>query len=77
MISWRSVTLVKFQVRWMNKRYKKKQVYRYMRYSMDFPTRLHEKIKPHLSKDFEIDFTSKETTEKGNHQHNPHKKQIH
>lgn len=28
---------------------------------MDFPTRLNEKIEPHISKDFEIDFTSKET----------------
>ena len=51
-------------MRWIKKRYKKKQEYRYKHYSMDFPTKLNERIEPHQKKDFEIDFTSKETTEK-------------
>ena len=57
--------MVKFQVRWMKKRYLKKKEYRYKHYSLDFPAKLNEKIEPHLNKDFEIeDFTAKETPEK-------------
>ena len=53
--------MVEFQVRWMKKRYKKKE-YRYKRYSMDFPTKLNEKIEPHMTKDFDnVDLTSHET----------------
>ena len=36
--------MVKFQVRWMKKRYQKKKEYRYKHYSLDFPVRLNEKI---------------------------------
>ena len=54
--------MVKFQVRWMKKRYKKKKEYRYKHYSLDFPAKLNEKIEPHMNMDFEIDdFTAKET----------------
>ena len=57
--------MVKFQVRWMKKRYKKKKEYRYKHYSLDFPAKLNEKIEPHMNKDFEIDdFTAKETPKK-------------
>ena len=57
--------MVKFQVRWMKKRYLKKKEYRYKHYSLDFPARLNEKIKPNMKKDFEIDdFTTKETDKK-------------
>ena len=56
--------MVKFQVRWMKKRYKKKKEYCYKHYSLGFPTRLNEKIEPHTNKDFEIDdFTYRETAE--------------
>ena len=48
-------------MRWMKKRYQKKKEYRYKHYSMDFPTKLNEKIEPYISKDFEIDLTAKET----------------
>jgi hypothetical protein len=64
MRSLRVATLVKFQARWMKKRYKNKKEYRYKRYSLGFPARLNEKIEPHTNKDFEIDdFTHKETVE--------------
>ena len=54
--------MVKFQVRWMKKRYQKKKEYRYKHYSLDFPVRLNEKIEPHITKDFDdVDLTSKET----------------
>jgi len=57
--------MVKFQARWMKKRYKKKKEYRYKHYSLDFPAKLNEKIEPHMNKDFEIDdFTAKETAKK-------------
>ena len=57
--------MVKFQVRWMKKRYQKKKEYRYKHYSLGFPVRLNEKIEPNLNKDFEIgDFTTKETAKK-------------
>ena len=57
--------MVKFQVRWMKKRYLQKKEYRYKHYSIDFPARLNEKIEPQMSKDFELDdFTSKETAKK-------------
>ena len=57
--------MVKFQVRWMKKRYLKKKEYRYKHYSLYFPARLNEKIEPHMSKDFQIeDFTAKETAKK-------------
>ena len=56
--------LVKFRVRGMKKRYKKKE-YRYKHYFLDFPAKLNEKIEPHLSKDFEMDeFTAKEKNRK-------------
>ncbi|MEJ5328336.1 MAG: hypothetical protein WHU54_08860 [Candidatus Bathyarchaeia archaeon] len=55
--------MVKFQVRWMKKRYKRTQEYRYKRYSIDFPTRLNEKIEPHMHKNFSIDFAARETPE--------------
>ena len=54
--------MVKFRIRWIKKRYKKKKVYRYKHYSMDFPAKLNEKIDPHHKKAFEVvDFVSKET----------------
>ena len=57
--------MVKFQARWMKKRYLKKKEYRYKHYSLDFPAKLNEKIEPHMSKDFEIeDFTAKDTAKK-------------
>lgn len=57
--------MVKFQVRWMKKRYKKKKEYRYKYYSLYFPAKLNEKIEPHMNMDFEIDdFTAKETAKK-------------
>ena len=56
--------MVKFQVHWMKKRYLKKKEYRYKHYSIDIPVRLNEKIEPQMSKDFEINFTTKETATK-------------
>ena len=57
--------MVKFQMRWMKKRYKKNKEYRYKHYRLDFPTRLNEQIEPHRTKDFEIDdFAYKETAER-------------
>lgn len=47
----------------MKKRYKRTQVYRYKRYSLDFPAELNEKIEPHMHKNFSIDFAAKETPE--------------
>lgn len=55
--------LVKFQARWMKKRYKRNQEYRYKRYSIDFPTWLNEKIEPHMHKNFSVDFAARETSE--------------
>jgi hypothetical protein len=54
--------MVKFQVRWMKKRYQKKKEYRYKHYWLDLPVRLNDKIEPHMTKDFDdVDLTSKET----------------
>jgi hypothetical protein len=55
--------LVKFQVRWIKKHYKR-QEYRYKHYDLGLPTKLNDKIEPHEKKDFELDFTSRETAEK-------------
>jgi len=56
--------LVRFRVRWIKKRYKKRQEYRYKHYDLGLPTKLNGKIEPHEKKDFELDFTSRETAEK-------------
>jgi len=54
--------MVKFQVRWMKKRYKTKREYRYKKYLMEFPVRLNPKIELHKTKNFdEIDITSENT----------------
>ena len=56
--------MVRFRVRWIKKRYKKRQEYRYKHYDLGSPTKLNDKIEPHEKKDFELDFTSRETAEK-------------
>ena len=56
--------MVKFRVRWIKKRYKKRQEYRYKHYDLGLPTKLNDKIEPHEKKDFELDFASRETAEK-------------
>jgi len=56
--------LVKFRVRWIKKRYKKRREYRYKHYDLGLPTKLNDEIEPHEKKDFELDFTSRETAEK-------------
>jgi len=56
--------LVKFRVRWIKKRYKRRQEYSYKHYDLGLPTKLNDKIEPHEKKDFEIDFTTRETAEK-------------
>jgi hypothetical protein len=55
--------LVKFQVRWIKKHYKR-QEYRYKHYDLGLPAKLNDEIEPHEKKDFELDFTSRETAEK-------------
>jgi hypothetical protein len=55
--------LVKFQVRWIKKHYKRHE-YRYKHYDLGLPTKLNDKIEPHEKKDFELDFPSRETAEK-------------
>jgi hypothetical protein len=53
--------MVKFQVRWMKKRYKGKE-YTYKKYQMDFPVKANPKIEPHKTKNFDyLDITSKDT----------------
>lgn len=57
--------MVKFQMRWMKKRYQTKREYRYKHFFLGFPTRLNEKIEPHRTKDFEIeDFAYRQTPER-------------
>lgn len=56
--------VVKFQTRWLKKRYKRNQEYRYKRYSLDFPTSLNEKIEPLMHKNFSVDFIIKDTVDK-------------
>jgi len=51
-------------VRWIKKRYKKRREYRYKHYDLGLPTKLNDEIEPHEKKDFELDFTSRETAEK-------------
>ena len=55
--------MVRFRVRWIKKRYKR-QEYRYKHYDLGLPTKLNDEIEQHEKKDFELDFTSRETTEK-------------
>jgi hypothetical protein len=51
-------------VRWIKKRYKKRREYRYKHYDLGLPAKLNGKIEPYEKKDFELDFTSRETAEK-------------
>lgn len=49
------VNLVKFQTYWIKKPYKRgKRVYKYRGILLKFPRKSHEKIEPHLKKEFEI-----------------------
>jgi hypothetical protein len=53
--------MVKFQVRTMKKRYKKKE-YTSKKYLMEFPVKANSKIEPHKNKRFdEVEFSSKDT----------------
>ena len=53
--------MVKFQVRWMKKRYKGKD-YTSKKYQMEFPVRANQKIESHETKNFNyLDITSKDT----------------
>ena len=53
--------MVKFQVRWMKKRYKGKD-YTSKKYQMEFPVRANLKIEPHKTRNFEyLDITSMDT----------------
>ena len=53
--------MVKFQVRWMKKRYKGKD-YTSKKYQMEFPVKANPKIEPHKTKNFDyLDITSKDT----------------
>ncbi len=54
--------MVRFQVRWMKKRYKKTREYCYRRYFLSFPSNLNGKIEPHRAEDFEIVKFEHETT---------------
>ncbi len=57
--------MVKFQARWMKKRYKKNKEYKYKKYLMEFPTKLNQKIEPHIIKNFDdAGITFKETPER-------------
>jgi hypothetical protein len=47
--------MVKFQVRWLKKRYKKNKEYRYKYYFLGFPVKANEKIEPQIRKDFDLD----------------------
>jgi hypothetical protein len=55
--------VVKFQFRWINKRYKRQELYRYKYYYLGFPTSLNREIELQMTKDFEMEYTKKETTE--------------
>jgi hypothetical protein len=60
---WRLQKMVKFQVRWINKSYKRKPLYQYKFYYLGFPTSLNEEIELQLTKDFKMEYTKKEIAE--------------
>jgi hypothetical protein len=53
--------MVKFRVRIIKRRYKRKD-FGYKKFLMEFPVRVYEKIEPHKNKNYDdIDITSKDT----------------
>lgn len=56
--------MVRFQFRWINKRYKWHVLYRYKFFFLGFPASLNGEIEVELKKDFEVEYAKKETLQK-------------
>ena len=59
------MTMAKFHVRRIKKRYLTKKVYDYRHYDLSLPSKLNKEIDPHQKKQFDItDFSHKDAVEK-------------